>query len=382
MELLLCASRTHVSEQHNERIARLLEADLDWSQLCQLAARHKVVPLLHRTLLGSHANALPTEIARELSQAHLINVSTNLVLAATVPKLLAAFEENAIRAIPYKGLEIAIIAYGDLTLRHIGDVDIMTTSADYPRASELLLREGYEILADWGWERVFADPSGRIKIDVHRTIATQELPIAIDLSYWRGRLLSFQLKGNTIPSLSLNDLLLVMCVQVAKDGWVGRCELKKICDIAELIRSHPNLNWQAAIKEAEQVGCRRILFLGLLLAHDLLDAALPERVLRMIRAEGQMEYLSRHLVRGIAATGAESELTTEDQSRFPNAIRERWRDRMRPRYDAIKRSMVPNELDRAFVELPGWLDWLYYLIRPIRLLRDALRGTAGTKPRP
>lgn len=382
MELLLYASRTHVSETHTERIGRLLEASLDWSLLSQLAALHKVVPLLQRTLLANHRSALPKDVARQLSQAYLINVSTNLILAAAVPKLLAVFEENTIQAIPYKGLEIAIVAYGDLTLRHIGDVDIMTTTADYPRASELLLSEGYEILADWGWERVFADPSGRIKIDLHRTIATRDLPIDIDLAHWRDRLSSFEIRGNDIPSLSITDLLLVMCVQVAKDGWVGRCELKKICDISELIRSHPDLDWQAAIKEAEQLGCRRILFLGLLLAHDLLDALLPEEVLRMMRAEGQLEYLGRHLVRGIAAAGAEPELTTEDQNRFASAIRERWRDRMRPRYYYLKRSMVPNELDHAVVDLPDWLDGLYYLIRPFRLLWDALFKSPRTKTRP
>ena len=382
MELLLCTSRTILTERHADRIAYLADAGLDWGLLSQLAGQHKIVPLLHCHLLRAHRDILPADVARQLSQAHLLNVSTNLVLATAVPKLLALFEKNAIQAVPYKGLEIAMIAYGDLTLRHIGDVDIMTTSEDYPRASELLLSEGYEILADWGWERVFADPSGHIKIDVHRTITIQDLPIDIDLAHWRGRLSSFELRGNTIPRLPLNDLLIVMCIQVAKDGWVGRCELKKLCDIAELIRAHPNLDWRAAIKEAEQLGCRRILFLGLLLAHELLDAPLSEHILQKIRAERQLEYAGRHLVRGLAAAETTSEFSEEDQDRFASAIRERWRDRWRPRYHRFRRSLIPNELDHAFVHLPDWLHALYYLIRPLRLLRDTLFKSTGTKTKP
>jgi hypothetical protein len=376
MELLICAARTHLTEQHAARIAELVGGSLDWSLLGQLAGRHKVVPLLCRNLLGTHRNAIPVPIAQSLSQAHFLNVSTNLSLATTVPKLLALFERESIQAIPYKGLDVAMIAYGDLTLRHIGDVDILTTRDDYPRASELLLAEGYRITADWGWERTLADPSGRIRVDLHRAISDRELPIPIDLDRWRARLQRLVVRGGVIPRLSLCDLLLVLCIQIAKDGWVGRCELKKICDIAELIRSHPDLDWQMAVEEAERMGCRRILFLGLLLAHEVLEAHLPQDLVRKIRAEPELDFAARHLCRGIARGDTDPDLASTDKDRFADAIRERWRDRILPRYYHLARSVRPNELDRAAVDLPQRLAFLYYLVRAVRLLRNAfLRAT-------
>ena len=85
------------------------------------------------------------------------------------------------------------------------------------------------------------------------------------------------------------DLLLILCVHGAKHYW---SKLGWICDVAELLRVHPGLKWTALLLQAKQLGGRRILFLGLFLAHVLLGAGLPEEVWKEINADPVVPWLA------------------------------------------------------------------------------------------
>lgn len=371
--LLLHASRVHLTSEHADKIRALAKEGLDWQRLLELARKHKVLPLLHRSLARSCEELVPPPTAADLKRLYLRNISINMALASRLPAVLAAFEETGIVAIPYKGLDVAMTAYGDLTQRHIGDIDIITSEADYVRACETLDGLGYQRTSDMGWEATFADASGNVKIDLHRSISAPSLPIAIDLAGWRQRLRRLNIsRGAAIPSLALEDMLLVLCIQIAKDGWVGRCELKKLCDIAELLRNQPGLSLSAALDAATRVGCRRMLFLGLLAAHEVRGAPLPADVERLARADSAVNFLLEHLYDGLAATAGKAQPLAQDAvDRFAFLLRERWRDKLRPHYLRLIELVNPNERDWAFVRLPRPLYPLYYVIRPVRLAVSA-----------
>jgi hypothetical protein len=308
-----------------------------------------------------------------LERFNLQAVSRNLAVAACAPRLLDAFRAESIFVIPFKGLDVALSAYGDLSLRHIGDVDLITSESDFPRAAEVLQRLEFTPASEWGWETTFSDASGRVKIDLHRSISPPQLPIKVDLRRWQARMLPLDVPGGTIPSLSIEDLLLVLCIQVAEDGRTGRCELKKICDIAELIRAHPGLAWDLAVDEAQKIGCRRILFLGLLAAEQLRDAQLPPRIGTRIRAEREMPFLFQHLTEGIWTIEDGARPSETDSRRFATKVRERWRDRVRPSWHQLLERTEPNEADSDFLQLPDRLRPLYYLIRPVRVFMSVAR---------
>ena len=70
--------------------------------------------------------------------------------------------------------------------------------------------------------------------------------------------------------------LLFLCVHGSKDMWWKR--IGWICDISELITSNPDIDWSYCLELATQTGARRMFLLGLALAHELLQAPLPEQV--------------------------------------------------------------------------------------------------------
>ena len=65
--------------------------------------------------------------------------------------------------------------------------------------------------------------------------------------------------------------------------------------------------------------------------------------------------------------------TVRDQQtahQFRWLVRERLRDKLYPHYlRYVHGVIVPCELDRRLLRLPGRLSFLYYFIRPVRLVR-------------
>jgi hypothetical protein len=52
-------------------------------------------------------------------------------------------ESYEIPAIAYKGPTLAVSAYGNLSLRQFGDLDILVQDRAYERARQLLIKQGF-----------------------------------------------------------------------------------------------------------------------------------------------------------------------------------------------------------------------------------------------
>ena len=65
--------------------------------------------------------------------------------------------------------------------------------------------------------------------------------------------------------------------------------------VAELVRVHQALDWEALLAQARALHCQRILGLGLYLANDLLGAELPAPVLGQVRADPATRALGRQV---------------------------------------------------------------------------------------
>jgi len=81
--------------------------------------------------------------------------------------------------------------------------------------------------------------------------------------------------------------------------------------------------------------------------------------------DGLVEYARRHLFDEGDRTGADQ--PTVDKFRW--LVRERLRDRLYPYYlRYVSDVIVPCDLDRRMLGLPEGLSFLYFLIRPVRLV--------------
>lgn len=370
-ELLFCCARTKTSEEVGDRIKVLVRRNLDWHYLMKSAFHHKVVPLLYQNLRPISPSTIPEQYLNELQKYYEFNAKRNLFLAVELIKLLRLLEVKKIFAIPYKGPAIAILAYRNISLRQFSDLDILVHPDDYLKTMNLFLENGYRLKAEYGWECSLIDANYGVCVDLHRGIAPKKFPVFLDFQAMKQRLGVLQIGSGEIMTFCPEDMLIILCIQLAKDGWEHSYEhpicLSKLCDLSELIQAHPDMNWKRVFKDTKKIGCWRMLLVSLSLVHVIFGTPIPKL------SPGSLKYLgdlSDDIYNKLIHQDSISNVELLSMKKFHFKIRERWRDKLYPYYSDFRQRLIPNERDRALISLPESLDVIYYAIRPIRLMID------------
>ena len=294
--LLLCA-RACLSPDQRISLDALLKERLDWDLILQLVERHGLAPLLQRHLGACEAGAIPKDVSAYLWARHEARVRRNQELAAELVAIVAHLDSHGIKVVPYKGPTLALSAYGDLSLREFGDLDLLVRSGDAIKAKELLVSSGYvpEIALSAGLEEALVrslrhyelplrDPSRRMLVELHwRSDPEFEVARLGDPGWWKD-LEAIELCGATLPALPARELLLILCLHGTKHFWAS---LGWLVDVAELMARAQPPDWEWIVATAGRLGAERHLGVGLSLACSLLQAPLPE-VARGILADAEV----------------------------------------------------------------------------------------------
>lgn len=369
---LLRAITRRPSERTTREIVGLTRKVRDWNSLLKAAEEHRVASILYLTLRDL-AIPVPAEVQDRLKNNYERNALQSLVNAAELIDLLSKFDQAGIEAMPFKGIVLGAGVYHDLSIRPAGDLDLLIHYKDLLRATALLAARGYVLRTPVNpdgtpeapdyFEYHFERPADGIVIELRWRLELTQPRFRRNLGMdwvWPHRRTT-ELAGTRVPDMQPEILLLVLCMHASKHVW---SRLIWIHDVAQLIRSEPSLNWREVIGQAGATGLWRALALGVLLAHRVADAEVPERVLRRFGADRTANRLAVHI---------DQHLFTAPGSTPPSRIPYNLQllgihDRL-----ALVGSLAflrPNERDRAVVHLPGPLRPLYYLIRPYRILRD------------
>lgn len=390
--LTLCA-RTHVEDATREAIRATLQDAVDWPRFVEIARAHQVLALAGTTLCESFAADCPVEIVRQLRAELRASAARGLVAAQRLAEIVGRFAAEGIPVVAYKGPLLATVAYGRAGLREFGDLDVWVHPwDDYFRIAPMLVAEGWTQIADFGFERSYESRGGGVVLDVHRTLAHPRLlPFRLRFDVALERSMMVRLAGRDMRTLCAQHMLIVLCVQLAKDAGEERrgVPLIKVCDVAELLRSQPGFDWDALVREARRLGVLRIVAVALAVARTLLDARVSDAPERAAGGYARLGPLVRHIVQRIysAEGSAFDRPDLLDASKWNAALRERYRDRSPALIALTQFAFASNDFDYAFVRLPRSLFPLYRLVRPLRVAwkyawpRGARNtGTSGGAP--
>lgn len=379
IRLLLCCAHSCISSIRAEQIKTLLYEDIDWDYLIQTALSHKVIPLLYWSLSSTCPEAVPQDRLAQLRDYFHGNARRNLFLTGELLKVLNLFATHKIPAIAFKGPILAASVYGQLALRQFCDLDIMIREQDTLNTEKLLNSQGYQLGLQLNWQYHFVHQDSRVKLDIHYAgITPRERPLSLHFQYLWSRLKPISVAGTTVLTLQPEDLLLVLCVQVAKDCWEWREQLAKICDVAEAVRAHQRINWHQVIQQARLTGSERMLLLGLLLAQQLLGITLPDEVLQRMQAHPVVNRLAEQVRERLftmdrtSAAQRRPKYLDSERNRFYFRVRERLRDKVPYFLHLVKLVITPTVEDYESLPLPTFFHCLYYLTRPFRLAGECL----------
>lgn len=369
VELLLCCANTSLDKARTEEVKGLLRTDLDWAYVLQTARRHGVLPLLYRSLRTISPNNVPQAILEQLQRHSLANAAHNLFLTHELLKILKLLEAHAIPTLPYKGPLLTASIYGNLVLRDFADLDILVHEQNYQKAQRLLSTNGYQPVNAFEQESTFLDGSGRVTVDLHKRMTSCEFPSPLQFEQIWERRQQTTILSTKVPTLCPEDTLLMLAIQLTKDAGTPYLQLARICDIAQHLRAYPDLELIKILRQSKALGGERMVLFSLCMAHHLFETSLLQEVIDRGRAQPVIDQLVELTCQQLFDDRNPSVTDRRSIDQFRWLVRERLLDKLYPYYlRYVLATFVPCTLDCQLLPLPQRLAFLYYGIRPIRLL--------------
>jgi len=376
---LLCCARTTLDRECRAELVALAERGLDYASLTLEASRHGLTPLVYRHLGAELGERCPPVTMAELGAATRTCVAKGLALCAELSDLLPLAAARGLDCRVVKGPVAGVLCYGDVGLREFMDLDLLVHEADVPVLSELLAARGYVPHLGLGrtqqrWllrtdsELMWRHPDQLRKVDVHWSLLPRGYSFTPDERGPFAARSTVPIGGLHVPTLGTEATLLFLLLHGMKHDFAA---LGWLCDIAELVRRTPGLDWDAVAGWSAPAGLRRFVDIGLALVHALLQAPVPEALLARGRADPAVAAFACEIGRSLfrRERPEPSALAGAFGLAYFRAMA-RPADRLRYVHDTLLR---PTSHEWLALPLPERLRPLYYLVRPARLVARQLR---------
>ncbi len=266
-----------------------------WDETLGLALRHGVAPLLHRALQsGSALGQLPAPVRARLEEERRATALDNLRNYGQFRRVARALHERGIPVVALKGLHLAELVYRDISLRPMSDLDMLVPRSQVEQAVAILrglhygfaedLSDAVSAMLDIKCNIGFAHREVDVWLEVHWSL--DEPPgrfHAVLEKIWHSAV-STRLGDADALVMSPEFLLIHVCAHLACNH-VFSFGLRALCDIAEIVRTHPAIDWSVVTDHGQRYGWGRGVGAALRLAVDHLGAAVPAQVLASLRAD-------------------------------------------------------------------------------------------------
>lgn len=375
VNLLLVLSCQELSPSQVEQARKLADNELDWESFVKLTFQHELIPLVFQNLKQHLHDLVPDSIIDEMKTHNLQNAQSNLALLNELFQVIDFLNANKIPCLTFKGLVNAEMIYKDLSARKAGDIDLLVKEEHYQKAKNLFLDQGFsqsltdEVESNCMQSGLFHEQR-RLAIDLHYGIQPKLLAIQSDKVFEHATTCS--LAGREIPTFSLIDTIIILSINAAKDYWNQR--LYTYADLNVLIQQHPDLNWKTIMDRASELHCKRIMLTALLVVDQLYDLEKTPYLEKQLNASKPLRMIANELLIQLLPDGYENFQCIKGKPYLLSSDQYFHQHRMdksiaRLNY-RLPKAIAYSDKDIRFMKLPDQFAFLYYAIRPVRLLRD------------
>ena len=362
--LLLCIARRDTDP---DQLRSLISQEIDWDYVIVLAYAHGLLPLLNHHL--TTLDLVPANIRSHLKRESVANAQNVLHLVGKQLLIHKLFKEHGIPIAFFKGPLLAQMAYGEISLRQAGDIDLLINRGDFAQARLLLESLGYEMTPrltpaqlashlNTHCEIQFMRDEWLTVVDLHWDLAPRSFVFGLKADEVMSRLQTVSFAGTEVETFGAEDLMLYQAMHGAKHLWR---RLEWISCLAESIRATPSIDWDTLVDRAAKAPATRILALGLRLVEQFSDVTVPAQV-PAVDPNKAMQRMAVQIGTQLFNTFGPAESTET------NLYNLRIMDRKRDALISVLRSIfVPTVPDWQSLALPASLHSLYYAYRPLRL---------------
>jgi hypothetical protein len=369
-ELILLIARRELDVTQRTELRRIARESLNWDYLSATAYSHGLLPLLHKHLSSAATDIIPGHFLARLKRESVANSQTVLHLIGKQLRVYKLFQENNIPIALFKGPLLSQMAYGEISLRQAGDIDLLINRKHFAQARLLLESFGYQMSPKltpaqmeshlgFHCEIQFMRDDWFTVVDLHWNLAPRSFVFKVKADDVMSRLQSVSLAGTEIKTFGAEDLMLYQAMHGAKHLWR---RLEWITSLAESLRVTRTLNWDLLVDRAGKAYATRILALGLRLAEMFSDVQIPAHVIAAVDADRAMQRMAEGIRQRIFTTLGPAD--SAETNLYNLRVMDRKRDAL---VSALRAIFVPTLTDWQALVLPAPLHSLYYAFRPLRL---------------
>jgi hypothetical protein len=300
--------------------------------------------------------------------------------------LIRLLESHGVATIALKGPVLAMTAFGSLSSREFADIDLLVHQKDLDQACATLASVSYkkefelpprQRAAYFRWQHalMYHRQEGEIAVELHWRLHDRYLSFPLSETTLWANSVTDNLFGTPIRCLSPEHNFIYLCMHGAKHYWE---RVEWISSINALARVQPPERWLRIIAEAKRLRSVRLLQLGLTLAHDLSPSPATDRPLGLMKPDNTVKKMVTIVWKHILAEEIRGGYKEVYRLRFYLKAREHLSDRLRLVWFSSVRIPHPQSSTWRGASLPDSLAFLYYILRPLAIMRKfGLQGLRG-----
>ena len=355
---------------------------LDWQRIYELLEQHRLWAAADMFLDTEYASAVPPEYAERIHATYRSCCLQNLSIIGQLISLGKLLDAARIPFTVVKGPLLSVSIHGDINKRFSRDIDILVADSDISRVHELMVENGFIPCEQEGYARdswifwvgnkhLTYLNNNRFKIEIHTRLFLN--PGLLNLSKIDpGKVYREQeFSGHRFRVFQDDFAFLYLCVHGSAHLWF---RLFWLADICAWMSSRSPEQLEGISRLAGRFGCKKAI-------HSTFNFA---------------DYFSGRL---------ECEEARKDLSRFGNIYIRSWMNEQRllepgrtlyerfqtkwsiyyARFffsrgirlwsrELVRILFAPTQKEFRAVDLPGFFQSFYFVVRPFLLLKRALLG--------
>jgi len=361
-QLCLLLARVRFSPDVARRAVDRLEAGVRYDVLLERARTHGLIPLLYHRLSGLDFRGIPQPVRKELTDTFAINAIRNVLLTQELVRVLAQLSAAAVPVILLKGVALSESLYADPALRTCADLDILIQPKDVAESLRLLRSSGYEApFSEPSFVRLLAryGKDCLLMREDTRSVYPLQLHCGLICGGPAERNVLAEIWSDAVPrpfhgapayAMSPEWEFLYFAVHAARHGLFP---FKWLVDLDGLaVRG--TLDWKKVHERATRLGWESAVRSCFAACEALLETTVPE----------PFAGTAPPAPASIHASGPRP-LDLPRATFFPLQLLPTLSQKVQ---FLASRLFAPNVADREFFHLPSPLFFLYYFLRPWRLM--------------
>ena len=344
----------------------------EWTNFANLAQLEGVAPLIHWTLKHEDISGIdiPLTVKAQLMAAFYNTTAQNQVMFQELERILDVFNETDIPVIVLKGAALAATVYPEISLRPMGDLDLLVPKDKINQANQCLNALGYTDAKPHLSEKLNrkighhielrGGPNGSVMVELHWSLIAGDVDVRTASMDWFWERTTTWEENETVLLLNPTANLLYLSAHLMLQHGGAQSRLIWFVDLDRILRHKQTLiNWADLITTTKEHHWELPLLYSIEELEYRLDTPLPGYSIEEgISSENKITDLLVNRKANLPLTAANRNITKLIGLNWPSRIH----------FFFVKLFPHPDFMRWYYKPKPGWIWPLLYPYRWLRLL--------------